>query len=389
MKSLHVWRHISLSGTNPWIGTGVVRFVDSSGAIVDGRLDRHGPADLEIGHSFFGNLRGNVFMGSILQFGVSPRDPNPAKVDPSVVYGAAFMCASLAFCLKSLLASRLGATTDFFAIIGNATCGWSWLATRSLFRREAGRQGLWPLGAVLLVMTASATTSFVPVDAMPLRILDNLARLGSSAMLLLAVTEPLLDLRAQKDREERKFRILYAAGYVAILGVAVLAVDGAPPDSFASQLSVPIKAICAIAAVCGYGLALNHRKQHPLETVQTRPNRKPITPDPKLGEQLIKLMGENHLYVEADLRVAELARLAGEPEYKVTQCITGTLGFPNFNQMVNSYRIEEAKQRLVDPALSHLPILTIALDCGFGSIGPFNRAFKADTGMKPQEFRRQ
>jgi AraC-like DNA-binding protein len=28
------------------------------------------------------------------------------------------------------------------------------------------------------------------------------------------------------------------------------------------------------------------------------------------------------------------------------------------------------------------------MDAGFQSIGPFNRAFKADTGMTPTEFRR-
>jgi AraC-like DNA-binding protein len=35
-----------------------------------------------------------------------------------------------------------------------------------------------------------------------------------------------------------------------------------------------------------------------------------------------------------------------------------------------------------------VPVLTIALDAGFQSIGPFNRAFKADTGLTPTEFRR-
>ena len=35
-----------------------------------------------------------------------------------------------------------------------------------------------------------------------------------------------------------------------------------------------------------------------------------------------------------------------------------------------------------------IAILTIALDTGFQSIGPFNRAFKAHTGMTPTEFRR-
>lgn len=68
--------------------------------------------------------------------------------------------------------------------------------------------------------------------------------------------------------------------------------------------------------------------------------------------------------------------------------MTGPLGFRNFNQMVNHVRIEEAQRRLADPAFDHLPILTLAYDCGFGSIGPFNRAFKAKTGMTPQAFRK-
>ena len=32
-------------------------------------------------------------------------------------------------------------------------------------------------------------------------------------------------------------------------------------------------------------------------------------------------------------------------------------------------------------------MLTIALDCGYGSIGPFNRAFKARFGITPTQFR--
>ena len=35
-----------------------------------------------------------------------------------------------------------------------------------------------------------------------------------------------------------------------------------------------------------------------------------------------------------------------------------------------------------------MPILTIALDSGFQSLGPFNRAFKAETGMTPSAYRR-
>jgi AraC-like DNA-binding protein len=50
--------------------------------------------------------------------------------------------------------------------------------------------------------------------------------------------------------------------------------------------------------------------------------------------------------------------------------------------------VAEAKGRLADPRSDHLSILTIALDCGFASIGPFNRAFKAETGMTPMQFRK-
>jgi len=36
-----------------------------------------------------------------------------------------------------------------------------------------------------------------------------------------------------------------------------------------------------------------------------------------------------------------------------------------------------------------VPISTIALDAGFQSLGPFNRAFKTETGLTPSEFRAQ
>ena len=43
--------------------------------------------------------------------------------------------------------------------------------------------------------------------------------------------------------------------------------------------------------------------------------------------------------------------------------------------------------RLTDPAETG-SILEIAFDCGFGSIGPFNRAFKDQVGSTPRAFRR-
>lgn len=304
------------------------------------------------------------------------------------IYPFAFLTAAAAFCLRSLFAARLGGAAEVLAVIGNATCGWAWLATRSIFRDKADAQALWPALAVLLLMAISAAASLLPVDGMPLRVLDNLSRLGSSTVLLLTVTEPLRGLGAEQCPVERRFRIFYLAGYLAILAAAVLAIDSAPAGSPAALAASRVKVVCAVLAVAGLGLAMWYRAHHPLAHDPPRSPRKPIAADPDLAERLSRLVLDRQLYTKANLRVSDIARLAGEAEYKVTQCITGPLGFRNFNQMINGYRIQAAKLRLADPTFSHHPILTIALDCGFGSIGPFNRAFKADSGMTPLDYRR-
>ncbi len=90
---------------------------------------------------------------------------------------------------------------------------------------------------------------------------------------------------------------------------------------------------------------------------------------------------------EPDLRIGDVAARLGEPEYRVSQCISAALGFANFNRLINHHRVERAKARLADPTETG-SILEIAFDCGFGSIGPFNRAFKDQVGSTPRAFRR-
>lgn len=68
--------------------------------------------------------------------------------------------------------------------------------------------------------------------------------------------------------------------------------------------------------------------------------------------------------------------------------INQQLGHRNFNAFLNELRTDEACRTLADPAYERLPILNLALDLGYGSLGPFNRAFKAKTGLTPTEYRR-
>ena len=168
--------------------------------------------------------------------------------------------------------------------------------------------------------------------------------------------------------------------------VAVIGVNGAPSGSWAARWSGEVKAVCALVALAGMGCAVWWRLRNPLATTGRRRARPRTEETTDLGERILRLMTDEAVYTQTNLKVADLARRLGEAEYKVSRSIAD-LGFRNFNQMANRFRIEEARRRLADPALRRLPILTIAYDCGFGSIGPFNRAFKAETGLTPLAFR--
>lgn len=110
--------------------------------------------------------------------------------------------------------------------------------------------------------------------------------------------------------------------------------------------------------------------------------------DPALLATLDRLMAVDRLYRQEGLTIGVLAGRLGLPEYRLRRAINRGLGYRNFNEYLNRHRLADAKQALADPGQAEVPILTIALDSGFQSLGPFNRAFKADTGMTPTEYRK-
>lgn len=95
-------------------------------------------------------------------------------------------------------------------------------------------------------------------------------------------------------------------------------------------------------------------------------------------------MSGQHLYRREGLTLADLAQALGMAEAPLRELINQRLGYRNFNDFLHHHRLQEAAARL---ASEDLPILSLALDCGNGSIGPFNRAFKQRLGMTPTEFR--
>ena len=121
-------------------------------------------------------------------------------------------------------------------------------------------------------------------------------------------------------------------------------------------------------------------------------DRRPVPPatgqEAALLEAVRRLMEDGKAYREDALSIASLSQSLDVQEYRLRRLINRQLGHRNFSAFVNGYRLTEVTAALADRDQAEVPILTIALDAGFGSIGPFNRAFKAHTGLTPTEYRR-
>lgn len=111
-------------------------------------------------------------------------------------------------------------------------------------------------------------------------------------------------------------------------------------------------------------------------------------PSPQLIENLESLMAAEKFYREEGLTIGRLSEKLNEKEYKLRRVINQHLGYRNFNDFLNQYRIREACGILEDPQQAELTILEIAYHLGYKSLGPFNGAFKQQTGLTPTAYRK-
>lgn len=304
------------------------------------------------------------------------------------LYGLLFMAGIGLFCLRRLADIPPGQLNDLLAVASCATCGWSWLLTRALFRNPGRRESPWPLGVVLVLTATGAFLQFAGEDAGTLiRMAGNLQQLVSSTVLLLALAEPLRTWQRGLPAHELRFRLAFAGAYAALVAVSSIWLSQSAEGGAGARSADEVKTVCATVAVLVLAMAMRFRSRHPLAPAAMPRVRIAAAGEEELAARIRQLMTTQCLHAEADLKVADLAGRLGVAEYKVTQCITGSLGFRNFNQMVNHWRVQQAMRMLGEARFDGLPVLSIALDCGFGSIGPFNRAFKAVAGMTPTQYR--
>lgn len=109
--------------------------------------------------------------------------------------------------------------------------------------------------------------------------------------------------------------------------------------------------------------------------------------NPALVERIFEVLKKERLYSRPGLTIGELAERLSLQEYRLRRVINKQLGYRNFNQFLNAFRIEEACNRLALPFEQREPIANIAFDVGYSALSSFNKAFKDMHNLTPTQYR--
>ena len=126
--------------------------------------------------------------------------------------------------------------------------------------------------------------------------------------------------------------------------------------------------------------------REPLTDTVVQPEETDVIPAaPLLKEQLSKIIEEEELFKQPDLRVTDIAaRLATNRTY--VSAIIKSLSGDSFSTLVNGYRVRHAQKLMQEhPEMS---VTEIAEESGFSSRSAFYRNFKDMTGLSPAEWKR-
>jgi AraC-like DNA-binding protein len=269
-----------------------------------------------------------------------------------------------------------------------------WLFSRALFDESFALR--WPHGLIWAAVAAFSLANclwLAPTDnARPAIIAINLIALGFIGLSIgQTVASWSADL-VEGRRQIRVFIVSAAALYGGTNAVLQILVAGSGGDIANAANGA---ALVSIVAAIGYvmmrvdGAELFPVAAAPADVPYPSAGSEDTSAaDQKLVNALMRLMADERIYRHDNITIGTLATKLKIPEYRLRRLINQQLGYRNFNVFLNNHRIEEAKAALADPSQAEVPVITIAMDAGFQSLGPFNRAFKATTGVTPSEYRR-
>ncbi len=100
------------------------------------------------------------------------------------------------------------------------------------------------------------------------------------------------------------------------------------------------------------------------------------------------LIYDEFIYRDQDLNREIVAEKLGISSGYLSQ-IVNSITDKNFTSYINHFRIQEAKQMIIDPEFDKYSLTAIGLEAGFKSKTTFYKVFKKETGLTPSEFKKQ
>lgn len=133
------------------------------------------------------------------------------------------------------------------------------------------------------------------------------------------------------------------------------------------------------------GLDFNNETT-PVFLSNTKNNKQPLSQELKDNKRVLSdYFDKEKPYLDSELNLITLSRKLNMSRSQLSEVINEGFG-KNFNDFVNSYRVEAIKQMFREGKHKELSLLGIALECGFNSKATFNRVFKKIAEISPTEF---
>lgn len=306
---------------------------------------------------------------------------------------AAFSLSVLAYLACSLPGAHWFASPAFAPVLGLCILGPAlfWLAARAMFddhfRWRAADAALLAAPLVLGYAAIGMRNGWIGASSAVGYTVSVSARIVSVAFVVSALWMALRHWRADLIDTRRRFRawLVPAIGIylLGVLAVELLLVFGTQ-SAWLSTLNVA--GIAAFAFSAAWGLSAGRLERLFPEDAPPAPRELPeqSAAERRLHERLVEFVERKHAYRDEGLSIVNLASRLSTSEHTLRRLINQRLGYRNFNDFLHRYRVREACGRLEQ---EDAPVLNIALEVGYGSIGPFNRAFKQIMGKTPTEFR--
>ena len=179
--------------------------------------------------------------------------------------------------------------------------------------------------------------------------------------------------------------------YIVYSAVNVVLIYWISYQGFAQQNVSPLYHLTAIQNTDKLGPSISQKMDNAQEKEPHHPKGTTISADEqKMFRQVLDRiqdhMVKSRCFTKEDLTIVDVSEAIHEHPRRISQSINSLLG-TNFNNYINSFRVEYAKELFSSDQCKNLSIEGIGMEAGFHSKSTFYAAFKKIEGTTPAKLR--